>query len=179
MADFKRSSGGPKRFNGGGHKASFGGKPGYANKGKGNWSDRRSESSERSTTFYKATCSKCGDACEVPFRPVNGKPVFCRNCFVKTDDTRSQGRAGDRFQKREYASAPVTRAEFPKSDNAPILKQLDILNTKLDRLIAAIESTAQKAALATAVHAAVADETPVAAAKPKKEKKGYPKKKTA
>lgn len=33
-------------------------------------------------TMYEATCSECGNACQVPFRPVGSKPVKCRNCFV-------------------------------------------------------------------------------------------------
>lgn len=29
------------------------------------------------------TCSDCGQTTTVPFKPVKGKPVFCRDCFVK------------------------------------------------------------------------------------------------
>lgn len=28
-----------------------------------------------------ATCSQCGRATTVPFRPTQGRPVFCRECF--------------------------------------------------------------------------------------------------
>ncbi len=171
MADFKPSRGGPKRFDSRGPKASFGGKPSFPKK---NWADSRSESrsGDRSTTLYKANCAKCGNECEVPFRPVNGKPVFCRNCFVKTGETDTRGRAGDRFGKREFNAAPQTRSEFPKSDNGPVLKQLEILNTKIDRLIAAIEGS-KKSASESDVESA--DEAAEDAA-PKKVKKGYPKK---
>ena len=31
----------------------------------------------------KAVCSECGQECEVPFKPTEGKPVFCRECFAK------------------------------------------------------------------------------------------------
>ena len=31
--------------------------------------------------MFKATCSDCGKACEVPFKPTEGKPVRCRECF--------------------------------------------------------------------------------------------------
>jgi CxxC-x17-CxxC domain-containing protein len=27
--------------------------------------------------MHKAVCSKCGNNCEVPFKPAEGKPVFC------------------------------------------------------------------------------------------------------
>ena len=29
----------------------------------------------------KATCSHCGKETTVPFRPTQGRPVFCRECF--------------------------------------------------------------------------------------------------
>ncbi|MBS3169318.1 DNA-directed RNA polymerase [Candidatus Woesearchaeota archaeon] len=33
--------------------------------------------------MHKATCSECGSECEVPFKPTEGKPVFCRDCYRK------------------------------------------------------------------------------------------------
>ncbi len=34
--------------------------------------------------MHKATCSDCGNECEVPFKPTEGKPVRCRDCFAKS-----------------------------------------------------------------------------------------------
>ena len=31
--------------------------------------------------FFKAVCSDCGKECEVPFKPTEGRPVYCRDCF--------------------------------------------------------------------------------------------------
>ena len=31
--------------------------------------------------MFAATCSRCGKETEVPFRPTNGKPVYCSDCF--------------------------------------------------------------------------------------------------
>jgi CxxC-x17-CxxC domain-containing protein len=31
--------------------------------------------------MFPATCSRCGKETEVPFRPTNGKPVYCSDCF--------------------------------------------------------------------------------------------------
>ncbi|MFH1056810.1 MAG: CxxC-x17-CxxC domain-containing protein [Candidatus Micrarchaeota archaeon] len=39
--------------------------------------------------MYKATCSDCGQECEVPFEPSPGKPVYCRNCYQKHRKPRS------------------------------------------------------------------------------------------
>ncbi|MFA4982938.1 MAG: CxxC-x17-CxxC domain-containing protein [Candidatus Micrarchaeia archaeon] len=33
--------------------------------------------------MHKATCSECGQECEVPFKPTEGRPVYCRDCFSK------------------------------------------------------------------------------------------------
>ena len=34
-------------------------------------------------TMYKATCADCGNECEVPFQPKEGRPVYCRECYKK------------------------------------------------------------------------------------------------
>lgn len=33
--------------------------------------------------MHKATCSECGEECEVPFKPTEGKPVYCKECYKK------------------------------------------------------------------------------------------------
>ena len=33
--------------------------------------------------MHKATCSECGKECEVPFKPTEGRPVYCKECFQK------------------------------------------------------------------------------------------------
>jgi CxxC-x17-CxxC domain-containing protein len=33
--------------------------------------------------MHKTTCSACSKDCEVPFKPTEGKPVYCRECFQK------------------------------------------------------------------------------------------------
>jgi CxxC-x17-CxxC domain-containing protein len=32
-------------------------------------------------TETQATCSQCGKPTTVPFRPTQGRPVYCRDCF--------------------------------------------------------------------------------------------------
>ena len=44
--------------------------------------------------MHKATCSDCGQECEVPFKPTEGKPVRCQECFRKNRPPRSGGRFG-------------------------------------------------------------------------------------
>jgi CxxC-x17-CxxC domain-containing protein len=33
--------------------------------------------------MHPAKCSDCGKDCEVPFKPTEGRPVYCRDCFQK------------------------------------------------------------------------------------------------
>jgi CxxC-x17-CxxC domain-containing protein len=48
-------------------------------------------------TMFRATCSKCGNNCEVPFKPISGKPVLCNDCFKSGDrDDRTERRSNDR-----------------------------------------------------------------------------------
>jgi len=33
--------------------------------------------------MHKTKCSECGQECEVPFKPTEGRPVYCKECFAK------------------------------------------------------------------------------------------------
>ncbi|MCD6299193.1 MAG: hypothetical protein J7L93_01125 [Thermoplasmata archaeon] len=33
--------------------------------------------------MHKAICADCGKETEVPFKPTEGRPVYCRDCFNK------------------------------------------------------------------------------------------------
>lgn len=33
--------------------------------------------------MYPAVCAECGKACEVPFEPREGRPVYCSECYNK------------------------------------------------------------------------------------------------
>ena len=48
---------------------------GYSSGGNGGGYDRGPRE------MFPATCSRCGKETEVPFRPTNGKPVYCSDCF--------------------------------------------------------------------------------------------------
>ncbi len=87
--------------------------------------------------MYKADCSKCGNACEVPFRPSGNKPVFCSNCFVKDDSSQ-------RFPRRDFSP----RSAFPQAHREDRLSQdlkteLQGINDKLERLISLLTPASQ------------------------------------
>ncbi len=67
--------------------------------------------------MHSVICEKCGERCEVPFRPTGDKPVYCSRCFRKGDSFESSGKGGQESYKRE----------------------LDEINRKLDKIIKALD----------------------------------------
>lgn len=67
---------------------------------------------EELATKYKATCSECGDGCEVPFKPNGKKPILCSLCFAKSSGSKAE------------------RPSYKANDN-----QLDVVNEKLDKIL--------------------------------------------
>lgn len=45
--------------------------------------NRGSRDNFRPKEMHKAVCDECKKDCEVPFKPTEGKPVYCRDCFTK------------------------------------------------------------------------------------------------
>ena len=76
------SSGGGSYSSGGGYDSGYGG-GGYSaggygdSSGGGGYGNRSSAPRE----MFAATCSSCGREAKVPFKPTNGKPVYCSDCF--------------------------------------------------------------------------------------------------
>ncbi len=63
--------------------------------------------------MFKAVCSDCGQECEVPFKPTEGKPVRCQECFKKSRPSRGRnfnnrgsGRFGGRGNGRFGSDRP-------------------------------------------------------------------------
>jgi len=38
--------------------------------------------------MHKAVCAECGEECEVPFKPDQSRPVYCRDCYAKRRNAR-------------------------------------------------------------------------------------------
>lgn len=41
----------------------------------------------RPREMHKAICAECGNECEVPFKPTEGKPVYCKECFMNNKES--------------------------------------------------------------------------------------------
>ena len=44
---------------------------------------KRRQANRRGRRMHDAICAKCGAPTQVPFKPIPGKDVFCKECFVK------------------------------------------------------------------------------------------------
>ena len=86
--------------------------------------------------MFKADCAKCGNACEVPFRPNGAKPVYCNNCFVR-EDSRRRSLAAPRVRLLVPHSSLLLRSPVRNDQAFNDLKaELRVVNQNLERLIA-------------------------------------------
>ncbi len=42
--------------------------------------------------MHNVKCSDCGAETQVPFKPTEGRPVYCRDCYQKHKPARSERR---------------------------------------------------------------------------------------
>jgi CxxC-x17-CxxC domain-containing protein len=126
--------GGFRGGNGGGGRPSFGGNRG---------GDRGP------VTMHKAVCDECHKSCEVPFRPSGDKPIYCSDCFGEKRGNEAPRREfSDSAPRREFNDRPAAPAFSKPVTSGPSMsddtkKQLGEMNSKLDRLINAIEKLSQ------------------------------------
>lgn len=52
-----------------------------------------------SREFHTATCAECGRQTEVPFKPTEGRPVFCRDCYQSKRGDSGGGGGGGRGRR--------------------------------------------------------------------------------
>ena len=72
--------------------------------------DDRREFRKPELEMHTAICDRCGNKCEVPFKPRGNKPVYCSGCFRKGENVEPKD------QKKDF----------------------DIINEKLDRILEAL-----------------------------------------
>lgn len=113
--------------------------------------------------MHQAVCDKCRKECEVPFRPTSGKPVYCSNCF---ESNRNSDSRPTTFEERRMFEAVCNecnntcRVPFLPTGEKPVYcsncfgekkgagarnnecsqpqckEQFEVLNNKLDRILA-------------------------------------------
>lgn len=102
---------------------------GNFNRGRRDFNRRDGGNRGHDRPMYRAVCDNCGKECEVPFRPTQGKPIYCNDCFRENGG----GRRDDR---------PRRDNRNDRGSNAPqpdYKEQLDYLNAKLDKILRLLE----------------------------------------
>lgn len=113
-----------------------------------NNSDRRYErrdfggDREAPRQMHEAVCSDCGKTCQIPFRPSGDRPVYCSDCFAKTNGAEPR-RNFDRNDRRDDRGG--NRPPFRKFDNDSSGKslrklQFEALDAKLDKILALLSA---------------------------------------
>ena len=53
--------------------------------------DRRDSRRSSRIEMHEVVCDKCGEKCEVPFKPTSSKPVYCSECYSKEESRAPRG----------------------------------------------------------------------------------------
>lgn len=100
MEGFNRRSGG------------FGGSRGFGgNRGGGS----RRGFNDGPREMHKAVCADCKKECEVPFKPSQDRPVYCKECYFKRKDSGSVG----------APSAPMVEEKPTETEEVSEEEQMD------------------------------------------------------
>ena len=63
--------------------------------------------------MHKATCAECKKECEVPFKPRDDRPVYCKECFSKR---KAGSSIKARSDNRPRVAAPAQAAHINKPE---------------------------------------------------------------
>ena len=116
--------------------------------------DRKPSFDREEKRMFDAECDKCGNDCQVPFRPTGERPVYCRECF---------GKNGPDRESRPQRAPEARVVEYRVDEFKKLNEKLDAIVAALGRLVPA----APAAPAAPAEKAVEAPKAPKAAAKKK------------
>ena len=75
--------------------------------------DRRPDNNYRDRPMHKAVCAECSKECQVPFRPTQDRPVYCKDCFSnRKSDSPFRGSRDD--APREERPFRRSRSDSPR-----------------------------------------------------------------
>ncbi|MFH0815154.1 MAG: CxxC-x17-CxxC domain-containing protein [Candidatus Falkowbacteria bacterium] len=138
MGSFNKFGGGGrggKSFGGGGRD--FGGRSGGKSFGGG----RDFGGNREDRPMFPAVCEKCGQSCEVPFRPTGDRPVFCSSCFKAqgsgSDYAPKSFGGGSSYAPKSFGSdrGGFKREATPSAGVGISKGQVDLIISKLDKIL--------------------------------------------
>lgn len=92
--------------------------------------------------MHSAICSECDRECEVPFKPVGDKPIFCRSCFKAQGGAGGEREFGKRDGGRDFGNKKSGGFGGSGSSSAGAIskEQFEKLNAKLDKILVILEA---------------------------------------
>jgi len=147
-----------------------GGRSGGGNRGGFRAGEKRGfggrDRDSRPVEMHEAICSNCNKRCEVPFRPTGERPVYCKDCFAGSAAPGSE--RFERHERRNFSgSAPSRAGGESGADTKELKRQLEGVNTRLERLISAVQTLTEVQKAKKAVYSEKTTEKKASASKRK------------
>ncbi|MFC1593963.1 CxxC-x17-CxxC domain-containing protein [Candidatus Omnitrophota bacterium] len=86
----------------------------------------RQDNGPRERAYTRAVCADCKKECEIPFKPSQDRPVYCKECFpkYKKDNMFSPSRDNRREERdfpreRSFSKRPGEKRQKPVTKNVP------------------------------------------------------------
>jgi CxxC-x17-CxxC domain-containing protein len=86
--------------------------------------------------MYPAECDTCHNECKVPFRPTQGRPVYCHRCMAAQN---GGGEFGNAREERSFAPAKSFAPAAPAAGSKMSDEQFKALNAKMDKILKILE----------------------------------------
>lgn len=77
---------------------------------------------DRERFLYKAICADCNKECEVPFKPSQDRPVYCKECFSSRKGGGSFHANRDERPEREDTSQPRPFEKYRRKPAGRVVK---------------------------------------------------------
>jgi CxxC-x17-CxxC domain-containing protein len=129
--------------------------------------DRRGGGSmDRDRRMYDAVCDKCGNRCQVPFQPREGKEVLCSHCF----EQKGKEERGN-FESRPQSSVDLTTVNAKLDKILKLLESMEVVELEAPKAAVKTKKAEEKVAEIVTEEESEPKKTPT-------KKKAAPKKKS-
>ncbi len=137
--------------------------------------------------LFDAQCNSCKERCQVPFKPNGMKPVYCSKCFTKDEspsrdygsrDGSGSSTYGNRSDFKPRHDRPSFTPEAPNRQIEQLSKQIEMMNSTLQNLVATLTTSNRATALTEEVRKLAPSES-FSDEAPAKKSKAAPSKKVA
>ena len=84
----------------------------------------RQGSGFRERTYTRVTCAECKKECEIPFKPRDDRPVYCKECFSKREKNNSfKANRDNRSEERDFSRERHSDKRQAEKRQKPVKKK--------------------------------------------------------